>query len=211
MQGKVIELLRKKKATSLNLSLGYTDHSNKATHEKSEYVKSAIKSDFKDFPTKAIAAREAYYNCYTYYKRTAPRAFSTPTKRNFSLWVRMSAAIEKAEVDPVVYMKKQFEFYHKVFGTLPKPHFLTTDAAVSRVRESVANNEPTVAVRSIPSEGADLATTFRRCEDMIRSVARTHSLTREEVYTRFVLTGLLPLPDIFLKADSVYIKVASAR
>lgn len=81
----------------------------------------------------ADIARVAYYNMYAHYYHTQNPTL-TKTSERANVWVRVADCCKLAQVSPGRYMQPMFEFYHRAFGRAPKPHELTTEKAVARVR-----------------------------------------------------------------------------
>lgn len=204
----VIAVMRQQKLLAAKRSVSFAEMQEKRTVGTAERATAVVNGTspfagsehFVEYQLRDIYMRtlEAYERkpVYSYYGQPF-------TPQGLSLWKRVRKAVEDSGVDGETYIKAQFTFYHNSFKMAPKPHVLTTDAAV--LRASTVKPEK-VMTNNIPAE-ANTADLFKRCERLMTETMRTQGLTREEVYRKLVLTRLIAFPAIYLNADPVWRKI----
>jgi len=124
------------------------------------------------------------------------------------LWSRVQACCKKADVSPEHFMKAQFDYFHRAFGTTPKLSHLATPNAVYRALAFEGKTIGKVVGNAIEFK-LDLGALFSHCEKQIRDVCRAQGIDRAAYYKIFVVTGLMPMDTHFLSKDPVYQEVAN--
>jgi len=204
----VIAVLRQQKLTAAKRSVAFSETQEKRVVSTAERATAVVNG------TSPFAGSEhfAEYQLRDLYMRTLESYERKPlysyygqpfTPHGLALWKRVRKAVEDSGVDSETFIKAQFTFYHNTFKTAPKPHVLTTDAAV--LRASVVKPEK-VSTNNVPANVGTVEL-FKRCERQMNDVMRAQGLTREDVYRKLVLTRLIAFPDIYLNADPVWRKM----
>lgn len=209
MSESMMELLRRKRATSTSRSIAMSEASDIQLHNKAEAAKEQLgnTTGISEQTTYIAQLSHHYYEMQAKYvnKRVVTRP--KESKKRTQFWSRVQEACKASGVSPERYMKAQFEYFHIAFGTTPKMCNLSTDAAVERARAYEGKTTGKIVGNAIEA-GVSLGSVFARCEKQVRDIMRAQKVTREEYYQRFVLTHLIAMPLEFLQADPVYRKVA---
>ena len=157
----------------------------------------------------AARIRLVYYKMCDNYRRTTSYGGGVVNSRSKALWERVESFWSRSNVDQEQYVLAQIAWFHKVFGRLPTPVQLATEAAVERAKEfSEKEDKPTRApiTNNIP-HNASLADIFKQSEKSLQAMMREQGCSREEFYRKFVVTGLTGFHPKFLQADPVWRKV----
>lgn len=198
----IIEEMRERRLKSLHASHRFQDHREQVAREQAERAKNVKNQTYLD----EERMRELYYSSLRIYKQDKNITYAMALKgRSLSLWQRVVAKQKESGVDPEDFMKAQFEWTNRNFGTWPRISQLATDNAVIRAQnfKGLSGN---VVASSIEVK-SDLATTFATANKYLLQICRKQKMTREEVYRNLVLPGIITLPKEFLAADPAYQKV----
>lgn len=149
--------------------------------------------------------RDLYFRELERYERKSHMEYAGQpfTPRGLSLWKRVAKAWRASGVDYETFVKAQFTYFHDTFRKAPTSQQLTTDAAVVRA----ASVAPKAVVTNNLAADINIADLFKRCEKQMNDVMRAQNMTREEVYTRLVVTGFVAFPEKYLNADPVWRKI----
>lgn len=150
--------------------------------------------------------RDMYMRVLEEYNRKPNHAYFGQefTPQGLALWKRAVKALTASGVDRETFVRAQFTWFHEKFRKAPTSLQLTTDEAVLRA----ASVEVSTTVRSNATEAKiSLGDLFCRCEKQMNAYMRAQGMTREEVYTKLVLTGVAVFPGKFIEADPVWAKV----
>lgn len=209
----ILKVLEQRRLRSAKSSMAFTERRDAIVSEKAKLVKATLADVSGDAPKDVEELRMAalfYRMLDEYFASPAIRMPTTATKRGLSLWRRVVRSCSEAGVDPEAYMRAQFDYFNKCFGRPPKLNQLATDKAQERAITYVAENK--VQRKVIGNDirhVADIATVMRSAEKQMLTICRAQSMTREEVYKKLVLTGLITFPKPYLAADPVYQKVTN--
>lgn len=202
---------RAAKSRSVQASIRYSETLEKIVVEHATETKAALTTGFTGDAYEAEAHMAGlYYKMRDHYFRSYGVKFPTTfNNKSIALWHRVVDACKTADVTPEDYMRAQFEWFHRVFGRPPKVYQLATDAAILRVPQATKTSGNVVGNDIQHKIGT--AEMFKQCDRQLAAVCRAQCMTREEVYSKLVFTGLIPFPKAFLDADPVYKKVCDAR
>lgn len=209
MSESMMELLRKKRATSNSRSIAMSESSDIQLHNKAEAAKEQLgnTSGIEEQTAYIAQLSHHYYDMQAKYSNKRVVTRPKESKKRTQFWSRVQEACKVSEVSPERYMKAQFDYFHVAFGTTPKMANLATDAAIERAKAYDGKTSGKIVGNAIEA-GVSLGSVFARCEKQVRDIMRAQRVTREEYYQRFVLTRLIAMPQEFLNADPVYRKVA---
>lgn len=205
----ILKKLRERQAQQLTRSIQGTELFEKRVEKKAEYVKELLLGDNPNagVPVEVVAFRDLYVSFLEKY--TGEKAYKFTGKmshQSVSLWTRAESARKRANVSQERFIKAQFVWFTKVFGTYPKPVQLTTEGAVDRAREFSGDTKGKVAPIAVAHK-TSLPVLFRENEKLLQKMMKAQNCSREEFYIRFVLTGVYSLSKEFLEADPVYQRV----
>lgn len=210
MSDHIVELLRKRKLRALKQSQAMAEARENHVSGKAQHVKTMMGGAAPEDTMSAAAVnlKALYYEMMKAYTGKFPPFTKTISQRSVSLWERVAVAREKSGVEAERFMKAQFVWFDKSFGTTPKKHQLATEAAIERAQEYGGSTKGRVYGNSRPAQ-VNKAESFKQSEKLLQKMMRAQKCTREEFYRDFVLTGVYVFPQEFLKADPVYRKVAN--
>lgn len=202
----VIELLKEQRAKKLQRAEQYASHKEKVLSSKAEAVKRILRGEkaIEGLSIPASRLRDLYYDRLRAYKGENYSYDPGVTKSGIRLWERVEKAFDTAEVDPERFIKAQFAFFDKAFGRAPEITQLATQTAVDRAREYDGKTEGRVLSngRKAPITKADI---YRESEKLLQQIMAAQGISRQELYKRFVLTGLMTFPSEFMERDPAYI------
>lgn len=153
-------------------------------------------------PVSHYVLKSLYYHMLLDYTGDRFLFEKEPNAHSKALWRRVESARQDSGLDPQTFMRAQFKWFDKTFGTYPRLMQLTTDDAVKRAVEFDGDAEKrVVGIKEPPVKRTEM---LKETEKLIQSIMRAQKCTRLEFYQKFVLTGLQPIPDQFLRLDPVY-------
>lgn len=201
----ILEVLRQKQLSNLHRSNTSAEHHQREVHNHAEHVKAVLtgRAPSQEVPVEVRLLKDLYYEmCKDYTGDVHTKAPLEMSARSVALWTRVEAARKQAGCEAKKFMRAQFHWFDKAFGTYPSIEQLATDGAVDRALEYTGS----VDRRVVGTKKAEvsLADVFKRSEMLVQDVMRAQNCTREQFYERFVMTGLFSLPKAFLDADPVY-------
>lgn len=146
--------------------------------------------------------RDCYVRALEAYNRKSIASYSWQpfNPRGLALWKRVSKAWRTSGVSPETFIQAQFTYFHDHFRRAPETKDLTTEAAVVRAASVAPRN---VVTNDIQAD-INTAELFRCCEKQMTDLMRAQKMTREEVYKKLVLPGLMSFPQKYLNADPVW-------
>lgn len=207
----ILTTLEQRSLRQLKNSIQFSERHEAATAYHSQLAKAMLTGE--PLPSflslEAQTLRQLYYSMLKDYQGALYTLPGPPTKRSEALWKRVEDACKRAGCEPKKFLRAQFAWFHKSFGSAPKLTQLTTDSAVQRALEFEGNTERRIVSNNVDA-GVSLADIFRQSEKLLRDMMLAQGCkTREEFYKRFVLTDVFMLPKEFLQADPAYRKVAN--
>jgi hypothetical protein len=208
----IIDRITDYKLNTLRNSIRGTEAFEKAVSNAAAKLKHKADDLGSELDIRTVSAQdmcECYYTMLSDYRQK--HNFTNYKKINRSavaFWFRVVEACQKADLPPKDYLQAQFSYFHTTFGTAPTLPQLITENALERAK-SVVKLKTKIVASSIASN-ITLPEVFKECDKQVRNICRAQKMTREEFYSKLVLTGEYPLPVSFLKADPVYNKVANA-
>lgn len=209
MTKSMVDVLRQKRLNSARRSVSAGEARENVIHNKATIAKDLIGSNNGINEDTQLESRLSYlyYSMKAKYDNKSLHSLVVQSDKSKAFWQRVSVACKQSEVDPDRYMKAQFAYFHKTFGTTPDLSQLATDAAIQRARDFTGQTEGNVVGNNIPAN-VSLGAVFARCEKQLREMCRAQQCNREEFYRRFVCTGVFTFPEEFLKRDPTYLEVA---
>lgn len=204
----ILDEIKRKQLAKLHKGHANAEHHKREVQNHARQVKSILggESPGQQLPMDVRVLKDLYYEMYKDYtgkgNTKAPLEMSA---RSIALWTRVADTCRQAGCDPKVYMRAQFAWFDKNFGTYPRISQLATEAAIARVQEY--SGDASKRVVGAKPANIDIAEIFKRSELIVQEAMAAQDCTREEFYRRFVLTGLFTLPQAFLAADPVWRKV----
>jgi len=206
-------VLEQERLRSLKRSIQFSEQREAATARHSQAAKAVLLG--KPLPTSlSLEAQTLRSMYYTMLKDYRGESFTFPgplTKRGESLWGRVGDMCKQAGCSPQKFMRAQFDWFHKAFGRAPELNQLATETAVIRARDFAGNAGSRIVGNNIKAK-VSMADVFRESEKMLRAMMKAQGCTsREEFYTRFVLTEVFSFPPAFLKADPAWRSVSGQR
>lgn len=210
MTKSMVEVLRRKRLNSVRRSVSSSEARENIIHNKASITKDLIGANNGINEDVQIESRLSYlyYSMKSKYDNRSLHSLVVQTDKSKAYWERVGVACKQSEVDPDRYMKAQFSYFHKTFGTTPELSQLATEAAIQRARDFTGQTKGNVVGNNVPAN-VSLGAVFARCEKQLREMCRAQSCNREEFYRRFVCTGVFTFPEEFLKRDPTYLEVAS--
>lgn len=208
----MMEMMRRRRATSAHRSLSASDAYDQQISNKAAAAKEQLghTNGLNEDTVYIAQLSHHYYTMQAAYTGRHVKTVVVHSDKRNKFWGRVQEACKKADVSPERYMKAQFQFFHHAFGTTPKLCNLSTDSAVDRAVAFEGKTTGKTVGNAIEAK-LDLGSLFSRCDQQVRDVCNNRKMTREEYYKTFVITGLIPMPKKFLEADPVYRRVADAR
>jgi hypothetical protein len=206
----ILAELRKRRLRSANASIRFTDTRDRIIRDHAQVVKEVINSDgSRDSASHTVEGQLSFLYrkmWQEYYQRPLVRYPKIMSKRGIAFWGRVAKNCDKAGVTPEVYMRAQFNWFHRKFGRPPELLQLATENALSRVVEFLAQgkNPATKVIGNDIRPEEDKASLFRRCEKQLRDICRAQKLSREDFYRKLVVSGLVSFPQEFLDMDPIY-------
>lgn len=202
----ILEEIKKRKLQSLQRSIAFAERNEKVVHNSAEYTKSMVLTPQEEIQP-FIYLMNLYHQMKDDYKGGgALYHIKEPSNRQISFWKRVLTCVEESGVEPKDYLTAQFKFFHHAFGKTPEAKQLTTPGAVLRAKAfAESTNKPKYKIISNGIETKkDFALTMKLADEQMRNICKAQNLTREEVYRKFVLTGLISFPKEYLKHDPEY-------
>ena len=202
----MIDFLKKKRLTKLKRTDAGTTQFNKYAICIGESVKIAKQEGV---TSDEHALRTYYYQSLDIYYNKSSINFHKLTKKSIHFWRKVDEFREKAGVDAHTYIKSQFDWFHKHFGCPPSIHALATENAVLRAMEyggSLGN-----VVASVVPYKSELSSVLRSTDETIRSIMKAQNLTKEEFYTKLVITGEFTVSKAYLECDPIYKKLVGKK
>ena len=203
--------MRKRQERSLKRKESFKAMKEQEFEQKTESVKAILGggNQYSAVPVELTTLRDLYFRMIQTYTGNTQYYSAEMSDRHVALWIRVEKARRTVGCDPERFLKAQFVWFDKAFGTSPTTQQLATEAAVERAREYTGSTEGKVLgnIRKAPVSKADV---FRESEKTLQKMMAAQECTREEFYEKFVLTGLYSFPKEFLKADPAYQRVMKA-
>ena len=168
--------------------------------KKADFAKQVLSNDF-DL-SKPLEAQRLYYEYKSKYTGKNTTVAPLASKRAQSFWTAVANAAEKADVSIESFISAQFTWFAKNFGTYPKFENIRTEAAIQRAQEAAGVKPKKVVARY--QAGGNFAELMRTADTQVRTMCSAQKLSRVEFYKQLVLTGVISLPQQFLKADPAY-------
>lgn len=206
----ILEAIKQQRLKAIRSSVAFSETRERIVHAQAESVKALLAQDL-DTPQEinpADLAASLYYKMMDeYYARSSYKQVTTPTKRSIQLWTRVVKCAQETNIPIESYLRAQFSYFHKAFGRPPELSQLATAKAKDRAKTFTEG--PKKIIGNDIRIDRDIAQLLRDSEEQMRQLCRQHNLSREDVYRKFVLTGLFFFPKEYLNADPVYKKVTS--
>lgn len=201
----ILDALKQRQLQQLSRSIASSEHKEREVHNHASHVKAVLtgKAPSQDVPLEVRQLKDLYYEMYQDYTgKNHTKAPLEMSNRSIALWMRVEQARQQASCDAKKYMRAQFYWFDKHFGTYPRIEQLATEAAIERAVEFTGN----AAKRVVGTKAADipLPELFKRSEQLVQEIMQAQNCTRTEFYERFVKTGLFTLPQAFLEADPAW-------
>ena len=210
MSKSMVDYLRKRRITKVTRSIAMSEANENGIRNKAEVARNLLGSNSGIDSDTQLASRLSYLYYYMKAKYVNNALFSkvTHSEKRDEFWARVVEACKKADVSPEKYMKAQFSYFHKTFGTVPNVNQLATSGAVTRAQEFAGKVDGFIVGNNVPIED-NLGAVFSRCERQLRDMCKAQSVDRAEFYRRFVCSGVITFPVEFLNADPVYEEVVN--
>lgn len=206
----VSQILRERRLSAVKKSIAASESHQKTVQavaaKTAALLTTSVVGGHKDH-LEEYALRDAYTRQLETYTGVKNHGYTGApfTARGLALWGRVAKAWRQTSLSIPDFIATQFTWFHNAFRKAPEPYQLATEEAVLR-----AHSVTPEKVRTVAREAEiDTSTLFSMCEKQIQTVMRQHKLTREEVYLRFVKTGLLPISQQFLKCDPAWRRVCN--
>jgi len=201
----ILELLRKKKLASIRQKKAFRKKKIEEFETKQSSVKRIIdgENQYSAVPVELTMLRDLYFRMINVYSGRVKYYMDEMTDGQVALWIRVEKARREADVSPERYLKAQFVFFDKAFGTYPKTKHLATEKAIERAKTYEGKTEGRVLGNMRPPD-LDKADVFRQSEKLLQKMMNAQNCTREQFYKRFVLTGVYTFPKEFMEADPAY-------
>lgn len=200
----IAEIIKQHQMANLSHRERMQDARDKAISAKADALEHILGGENADpsMPVSHYLLKSLYYNMLMDYTGGGYLFETEPNAHSKALWKRVEAARQDSGVEPQTFMKAQFKWFDKNFGTHPRLMQLTTDDAVKRAIEFAGDADKKVV--GAPKAPVKRTEMLKETEKLIQSVMRAQKCNRLEFYKRFVLTGVYPIPEAFLKLDPVY-------
>lgn len=196
----IVQAIEAKRLSKLSAESVGSDRFLSSVKKQAEYAKLALNKDF-DL-SRQLEAQRIYYQYKNKYTGKHIPISPLESKKSISFWTGVVESADKASVSIEAFIAAQFAWFHKNFGTYPKFENLRTSCAIQRAQES-QGIKPKKAVARYQA-GDNFAETMRMADQQVRSMCQAQKLTRVQFYKELVLTGVVSLPEAFLKADKAY-------
>jgi len=205
MSEHILELLRKKKLASMRQKEAFRKKKVEEFHSKQSSVKRIIdgENQYSAVPVELTMLRDLYFRMISAYTGVVKYYTDEMTDGQVALWIRVEKARREADVSAERYLKAQFAFFDKAFGTYPKTQHLATENAIERARTYEGKTAGRILGNMRPPD-IDKAAEFKQSEKLLQKMMNSQGCTREQFYKRFVLTGVYTFPKEFLEADPAY-------
>lgn len=149
--------------------------------------------------------KSTYYDMLSKYYHKSNFVFYKVNEKSVKFWRRVAECQNASGTNSNTYIKAQFFWFNKYFGTAPSLPHLITENAVKRAIE-FSGCKGNVVSSSIPHQ-AELSFVLQQTDRMIRDIMKSQNLTKEEFYKKLVLTGEFPVSSEYLKVDPIYKKL----
>jgi len=205
MSDHIFELLRKRKERSDRQKTAFKKKKSEEFKAKQESAKRIIGggNQYDAIPVELTTLRDLYYNMVSAYSGRVKYYSPEMTDTHVAYWIKVEKARREADVSPERYLKAQFVYFDKAFGTYPKAKHLATENAIKRAKEYEGTTEGKVLGNMRPVE-VDKADVYKQNEKLLQKMMKAQNCNREQFYQRFVLTGVYTFPKEFLEADPAY-------
>lgn len=207
----IVHIINQHQLQSLARKEAMQDARDRTVAAKADYVEYILGGKDVDpaMPVSHYILKSLYYHMLLDYTGDRYIFEKEPNAHSKALWKRVEAARQDSGADAQTFMRAQFAWFDKHFGTYPRLMQLTTSEAVKRAVEFEGNSEKrVVGVKEAPVKRTDM---LKETEKLIQSIMRAQKCTRLEFYKKFVLTGLQPIPEQFLRLDPVYTQAKGAK
>ncbi len=157
-----------------------------------------------------VELRILYYSMMdSYYQRTSFPFTPPPSRKGLTMWSKVAEYKRMAGVSAEVYIKAQFAWCDKCFGSPPTFAHLMTENAVNRALQ-FSGLPGRVVTSAVPmqSEKAEL---LKQTDAQIRAICKAQSMTKAEFYREIVIPGLMILPHAYTSIDPEYLAACAAR
>jgi len=203
----IFELLRKRKERSERQKEVFKKKKAEEFKAKQASAKRIISGEtqYSAVPMELTVLRDLYFKMISTYTGQVKYYTDEMTDGQVALWIRVEKARREVGCSAERYLKAQFVYFDKTFGTYPKTQHLATEGAIERAREFAGPTEGLVLGNMRPPD-IDTAARFRQSEKTLQKMMKAQRCSREEFYRRFVLTGVYTFPKEFLEADPAYIR-----
>lgn len=206
----ILEAIKQQRLKAIRSSVAFSETRERIVHAQAESVKVLLSQDLQspqEINPADLAASLYYKMVDEYHVRSSYKQVTTPTKRSIQLWTRVVKCADEVGLPIESYLRAQFAYFHRAFGRVPELSQLATAKAKDRAKLFVEG--PKKIIGNDIRMDRNVAQLLRDAEEQMRQLCRQHNLSREDVYRKFVLTGLFFFPKEYLNADPVYKKVAS--
>ena len=128
------------------------------------------------------------------------------------IWDKISTNCKKSKAKPEDFIKAQFVYFEKHFGSIPKISNLVSVHSITRTIDYLAtinpnNNCPKLDTTLVPKMITKIAKPdkYSLIEKQLQSMIKAQKCSREEFYLRFVISGEYHLPREFILNDPDYL------
>ncbi len=210
----ILEVLKERRLRSAKASITFSETRDAIISEKAKLIKVVLAdlsgTEIHDAEEMRMAAL-FYRMMDEYYVSPAIKMPTTATPKGLSLWRRVVKSCGEAGVEPEAYLRAQFVFFNKAFGRPPKLHQLATTKAQERaIAYAAENNVVRRVVGNDIRHVSDPASVMRAAEQQMLTICRAQNMTREDVYKKLVVTGIIAFPKMYTDSDPVYRRVYEA-
>lgn len=200
----IAQIINQHQLQSLARKEAMQDAREKAIQTKADVVEYILGGEDIDpsMPVSHYVLKSLYYHMLMDYTGDRFLFEKEPNAHSKALWRRVEAARQDSGLDAQTFLRAQFKWFNKHFGTYPRLMQLTTDDAIKRAVEFTGDvDKKVVGAQKAPVSRTEV---LKETEKLIQSVMRAQKCTRLEFYQKFVLTGLYVIPEQFLRLDPVY-------
>lgn len=207
MSENIVEILKQHQLRSLARSENATRIQEQRVTNKANCVRGMLggTGDVDGVPMELVLLRNLYYSMLESFRGSRS---SVPVKMNdksIAFWTRVEKARQRAECSAEEYLLAQFKWFDKAFGAAPKLPQLTTPLAIQRAIEFEGRSDGRVIGNGKIAD-IDRVEVFKETEKLLQQIMKAQKCSREDVYRRFVLTGLYTFPKEFMDFDPAYKK-----
>jgi hypothetical protein len=198
----LLKAVKDKKIKHLNRSIQAHTYFNNRAVALGENVKTAKKLGV---TSQEYELRTTYYNMLDsyYHKSTIP--FYKVTEKSVKFWRKVTVCQDNSGTDCYTYIKAQFWWFDKHFGTAPPIYSLVTENAIKRAME-FSGSRGNIVSSAIPHK-SELSSVLQQTDKIIRAILKSQNLTKEEFYLKLVIPGEFPVAKAYLDIDPLYKKL----